>query len=86
MTKRRPATIGEILVEEFMRPMALNAQRRGDLWKAMNSPRERERIERGTVGALAGSYPVWNVRRIVHNGEHHGRHRCAVCDPIPADV
>jgi addiction module HigA family antidote len=24
----------------------LNVQRRGDLWEAMNSPRERERIER----------------------------------------
>ena len=26
----------------------LNVQRRGDLWEAMNSPRERERIERAT--------------------------------------
>jgi addiction module HigA family antidote len=92
MTKRRPATVGEILVEEFMRPMDLtqtdlakamgvqrkhvnelcndrrnvtaptalilarvfgnspefwlNVQRRSDLWEAMNSPRERERIKR----------------------------------------
>ena len=91
-TKRKPATVGEILVEEFMRPMGLtqgalaeamgvqrkhvnelcndrravtaptalilarvfgnsadfwlNVQRRTDLWEAMNSPRERERIER----------------------------------------
>ncbi len=91
-TKRKPATVGEILVEEFMRPMGLtqtalaeamgvhrkhvnelcndrravmaatalilarvfgnsadfwlNLQRRGDLWEAMNSPRERKRIER----------------------------------------
>src|SRR5215472_11312283 len=91
-TKRKPATVGEILVEEFMQPMGLtqaalaeamgvqrkhvnelckdrrnvtaptalilarvfgnspdfwlNVQRRSDLWKAMNSPRERERIER----------------------------------------
>jgi antitoxin HigA-1 len=92
MTKRKPATVGEILVEEFMRPMGLtqsalaeamgvqrkhvnelcndrravtaptalilarvfgnsadfwlNVQRRTDLWEALNSPRERERIER----------------------------------------
>src|SRR6185312_10666817 len=92
MTKRKPATVGEILVEEFMRPMGLtqhalaeamgvqrkhvnelcnnrravtaptalilarvfgnspefwlNVQRRTDLWKAMNSLEERERIER----------------------------------------
>ncbi|MFZ3353182.1 MAG: HigA family addiction module antitoxin [Xanthobacteraceae bacterium] len=92
MTKRKPATVGEILVEEFMRPMALtqtalakamgvarkhvnelcndrrkvtaatalilarvfgnspdfwlNVQRRSDLWEAMNSPRERQRIGR----------------------------------------
>ncbi|HEX5281979.1 MAG TPA: HigA family addiction module antitoxin [Micropepsaceae bacterium] len=94
MTKRKPATVGEILVDEFMKPMELtqaaladamgvqrkhvnelcndrrtvtaatalilarvfgnspdfwlNAQRRSDLWAAMNSPRERERIERAT--------------------------------------
>jgi addiction module HigA family antidote len=92
MTKRKPATVGEILIEEFLQPMKLtqatlaeamgvqrkhvnelcnnrrsvtapsalilsrvfgnspdfwlNAQRRSDLWEAMNSPRERERIER----------------------------------------
>ena len=92
MTKRKPATVGEILVEEFLQPMKLtqaalaeamgvqrkhvnqlcndrrsvtaatalilgrvfgnspdfwlNVQRRNDLWEAMNSPRERERIER----------------------------------------
>jgi len=91
-TKRRPASIGEILVEEFMEPMGLtqgaladamgvqrkhvnelcnnrrnvtgpdrthprprvrqqsdfwlNVQRRSDLWEAMHSPRERERIKR----------------------------------------
>jgi addiction module HigA family antidote len=91
-TTRRPASVGEILVEEFMEPMGLtqgalaeamgvprkhvnelcngrraitvptalilarvfgnsadfwlNTQRRGDLWEALNSPRERERIER----------------------------------------
>jgi addiction module HigA family antidote len=91
-TKRKPATVGEILVEEFMQPLGLtqaalaksmgvqrkhvnelvkgrrnvtaatalilarvfgnspdfwlNVQRRGDLWEAMNSPRERERIAR----------------------------------------
>jgi len=92
-TKRKPATVGEILVEEFMRPMKvtqaalaeamgvqrnhrrnvtaatalilarvfgnspdfwLNVQRRSDLWEAMNSPRERERIERAKpLGAAA---------------------------------
>jgi addiction module HigA family antidote len=91
-TKRKPASVGEILIEEFMRPMGLtqgalakamgvqrkhvnelcngrrnitaatalilarvfgnspdfwlNVQRRGDLWKALHSPRERERIKR----------------------------------------
>jgi addiction module HigA family antidote len=91
-TKRRPATVGEILTEEFMQPLGLtqgtlaeamgvqrkhvnelcngrrnmtaatalilarvfgnspdfwlNVQRRTDLWEAMNSPRERERIMR----------------------------------------
>ena len=92
MTKRKPATVGEILMQEFMQPMGLtqgalaqamgvprkhvnelcndrrsvtaptalilarvfgnspefwlNVQRRTDLWAAMNSPRERERIRR----------------------------------------
>jgi addiction module HigA family antidote len=92
MTKRKPASVGEILTEEFMQPMGLtqaalaeamgvqrkhvnelcnerravtastalilarvfgnspdfwlNAQRRSDLWHAIQSPRERERIER----------------------------------------
>jgi len=99
MTKRKPATVGEILVEEFTRPMGLtqgalagamgvqrkhvnelcndrravtaatalilarvfgnspefwlNVQRRTDLWEAMHSPRERERIARATPLALA---------------------------------
>jgi antitoxin HigA-1 len=92
MTKRKPDTVGEVLVEEFMQPMGLtqaalaeamgvqrkhvnelcnnrravtaatalilarvfgnspdfwlNLQRRSDLWQAMNTPRQRERIER----------------------------------------
>ena len=37
MTKRKPATIGEILVEEFMRPNALT---QGDLAEAMGVPRK----------------------------------------------
>ncbi|CCV10872.1 conserved hypothetical protein [Mesorhizobium sp. STM 4661] len=91
-TKRKPATVGEILTEEFIEPMGLtqaalaeamgvqrkhvnelcndrrgvtaatalilarvfgnspdfwlNVQRRGDLWEAMHTPRERDRIER----------------------------------------
>jgi antitoxin HigA-1 len=91
-TKRKPASVGEILIEEFMAPMGLtqgalaeamgvqrkhvnelcndrrtvtaptalilarvfgnsadfwlNVQRRSDLWEAMHSPRERERIAR----------------------------------------
>ena len=91
-TKRKPASVGEILIAEFMEPMGLtqgalaaamgvqrkhvnelcnnrrnltaptalilarvfgnspdfwlNVQRRRDLWEAMHSPRERERIER----------------------------------------
>jgi addiction module HigA family antidote len=99
-TKRKPVTVGEMLVEEFMRPMGLtqaalaeamgvqrkhvnelcndrrnvtaatalilacvfgaspdfwlNAQRRSDLRKAMNSRHERERIERARpLGAAA---------------------------------
>ena len=92
MTKRKPASVGEILIEEFMEPMSLtqgalakamgvqrkhvnelcndrrkvtaatalilarvfgnsadfwlNVQRRSDLWNALHSPRERERIKR----------------------------------------
>ena len=92
MTKRKPASVSEILVEEFMEPSGLsqtalaeamgvprkhvnelcnqrrsvtaatalilarvfgntpdfwlNTQRRTDLWAALHSPRERERIER----------------------------------------
>lgn len=92
MTKRKPAMVGEILMEEFLRPLGLtqialaeamgvprkhvnelcndrrsvtaptalilarvlgnspdfwlNVQRRGDLWEAMNSPRQRARIKR----------------------------------------
>jgi addiction module HigA family antidote len=92
MTKRKPASVGEILGQEFMQPMGLtqgalakamgvprkhvnelcndrravtvptalilarvfgnspefwlNVQRRTDLWEAMNSPRERQRIKR----------------------------------------
>jgi addiction module HigA family antidote len=95
MTKRKPATVGEILNEEFMRPLGLtqgglaaamgvqrkhvnelcndrrnvtaatalilgrvfgnsadcwlNVQRRSDLWKAMNSPSERKRIQTRTT-------------------------------------
>jgi addiction module HigA family antidote len=91
-TTRKPATVGEILVQEFIGPLGLtqaalaaamgvqrkhvnelcndrrnvtvptalilarvlgttpdfwlNVQRRSDLWKAMNDPQERERIER----------------------------------------
>src|ERR1700710_3131345 len=100
MTKRKPASVGEILTEEFLTPMALtqgaladamgvprkhvnelcndrraitaptalilarvfgnspdfwlNVQRRSDLWEAMHSPRERERIKRARpLGAAA---------------------------------
>ena len=100
MTKRKPATVGEILVQEFMEPMGLtqtalakamgvqrkhvnelcngrrtvtaptalilarvfgnspdfwlNVQRRSDIWDAMHSPRERERIKRARpIGAAA---------------------------------
>src|SRR3954466_12741175 len=91
-TKRKPATVAEILIDEFMQPLGLtqaalgeamgvqrkhvnelcnnrrnvtaatalilarvfgnrpefwlNVQRRSDLWQAMHSPRERERIKR----------------------------------------
>jgi antitoxin HigA-1 len=92
MTKRKPVSVGEILIEEFMEPMGLtqaalaeamgvqrkhvnelcndrrnitaatalilsrvfgnspdfwlNVQRRNDLWNAMHSPKERQRIDR----------------------------------------
>jgi addiction module HigA family antidote len=89
MTKRKPASVGEILTQEFIEPVGLmqstlaeamgvqrkhvnelcnnrravtapilarvfgnspdfwlNVQRRSDLWEAMHSPRERERIKR----------------------------------------
>jgi addiction module HigA family antidote len=92
MTTRKPATVGEILTEEFMQPLGLtqsalaeamavprkhakelcndrravaappalslarvfcnhaefrlNVQRRGDLWKALHSAKERARIAR----------------------------------------
>ena len=36
MTKRKPASVGEILVEEFMTPLALT---QGDLAEAMGVPR-----------------------------------------------
>ena len=103
-TKRKPATVGEILIEAFMQPMGLtqatlaeamgvqrkhvnelrnnrrtvtaatalilarvfgnspdfwlNVQRRGDIWDAMNSPRESERIERATPLGTAASTPA----------------------------
>jgi addiction module HigA family antidote len=99
MTRRKPATVGEILTEEFMQPLGLtqaalagamgvqrkhvnelcnnrrtvtaatalilarvfgnspdfwlNAQRRNDLWEALNSPTEQARIARATPLALA---------------------------------
>jgi addiction module HigA family antidote len=92
MTKRKPATVGKILIEEFLKPMELtqgklaeamavprkhmnelcndrravtaptalilsrvfgnspefwlNLQRRTDLWNALHSPHEQERINR----------------------------------------
>lgn len=92
MTRRKPASVGEILTEEFMKPMALtqsalaaamdvqrkhvnelcnnrrqvtaatalildrvfgnspdfwlNVQKRSELWEAIHSPRDRERIKR----------------------------------------
>jgi addiction module HigA family antidote len=100
MTKRKPVSVGEVLVEEFMEPMGLtqavlaeamgvqrkhvnelcnnrrgmtaptalilarvfgnspdfwlNVQRRSDLWEAMHSPRQRERVKRARpLGAVA---------------------------------
>src|ERR1700682_4044897 len=109
-TKRKPASVGEILIEEFMEPMGLtqgalaeamgvqrkhvnelcndrrnvtaptalilarafgnspdfwlNVQRRSDLWEAMHSPKERERIERARpIGAAARHMPPPSYRR-----------------------
>src|ERR1700730_17667890 len=101
VTKRKPASVGEILIEEFMQPMGLtqdalaqamgvqrkhvnelcnnrravtaatalilarvfgnspdfwlNLQRRNDLGEAMNSPRERKRIERAKPLGVAAA-------------------------------
>ena len=101
ITKRKPITVGEILVEEFLRPMSLtqvalseamgvprkhvnelcnnrrtvtartalilarvfdntpdfwlNVQRRTDLWEAMHSHRELERIKRAKPFPRAAS-------------------------------
>src|SRR6204780_3775788 len=100
-TKRKPASVGEILIEEFMEPLRLtqgalaaamgvqrkhvnelcngrrkvtaptalilarvfgnspdfwlNVQRRSDLWEALHSPRERERIKRARPLQTAAS-------------------------------
>jgi addiction module HigA family antidote len=102
MAKRKPASVGEILSEEFMEPMGLtqgalaeamgvqrkhvnelcndrrnvtaptalilapvfgnspdfwqNVQRRSDLWEAMHSPRERERIKRAHTDGRRMTY------------------------------
>ena len=71
MTKRKPATVEEILCNDrraVTAPTALilarmfgnspdfwlNVQRRTDIWDAMHSPRERERIKRACpIGAAA---------------------------------
>jgi len=99
ITRRKPASVGEVLVEEFLEPMGLtqgalaeamgvprkhvnelrndrrgvtaptalilarvfgnspefwlNVQRRHDLWEAMHSPRERERIDRARAIKIA---------------------------------
>ncbi len=101
MTARKPASVGEILVEEFIQPLGLtqtalaeatglprkhvnelckdrrsvtaatalilarvfgnsadfwlNMQRRTDLWRALNSPEERARIDRAKPLAPAGA-------------------------------
>ncbi len=101
VTAQKPATAGEILVEEFMEPFGLtqtalaeamgvqrkhvnelcndrrsitastalilarvfgnsadfwlNIQRQNDLWEALNSPHERERIERARPVSVTAS-------------------------------
>jgi addiction module HigA family antidote len=121
MTKRKPATVGEILVQEFMVPMGLtqralakamgvqrkhvnelcndrravtaptalilarvfsnspdfrlNVQRRSDIWEAMHSPRERERIKRAR---LSGRPRDPNGLRIIaRQGRAIAKHFCA---------
>src|SRR5713226_1812630 len=115
MTKRKPAGVGEILVQEFMEPMGLtqgvlakamgvprkhvnelcnnrraltaptalilarvfgnspdfwlNVQRRSDLWEAMHSPRERERVHR-LPQVAASLYVQPEVRAVT---EHTGK-------------
>ena len=60
ITKRQPVSVGEMITEEFLVPMALmlatvfgnttdfwlNLQQRNELWKALNTPKRRARIEK----------------------------------------
>jgi addiction module HigA family antidote len=109
ITKRKPASVGEMLIEEFMAPLGLtqgalaeamgvqrkhvnelcnnrrsvtaptalilarvfgnspefwlNVQRRSDLWEAMHSPRERERIKRARPLQTARAFSRPGIRR-----------------------
>lgn len=121
-TKRKPATVGEILVEEFMQPLGLtqgalaqamgvqrkhvnelcnsrrnvtaptalilawvfgnspdfwlNVQRRSDLWQAMHSPKERERVKRARpLCRLTRS--EWRRSRAITPSSPRRRHRCS---------
>jgi antitoxin HigA-1 len=98
MTKRKPATVGEILVEEFMQPMGLT---QGALAKAMGVPRkhinelcnDRRRVTAPTALILArvfGNSPeFWlNVQRRIDLWEAmnspHERARIKRAKPIRA--
>ena len=89
MTKRKPASVGEILVEEFMRPVGLT---QGGLAKAMGVPRKhvnelcnnRRAVTADTALMLArvfgNSADFWlNVQRrteiwaALHSPERRGR-------------
>ncbi|VAW59051.1 Antitoxin HigA [hydrothermal vent metagenome] len=43
LTKRKPVTVGEMLTEEFMEPMAIT---QGDLAEALHSKKRMKRIQK----------------------------------------
>ena len=121
-TKRKPATVGEILTEEFMQPMGLtqgalaeamgvqrkhvnelcgnrrnvtaatalilarvfgtspdfwlNVQRRSDLWEVMNTPKERERIERALIST------GYDELLSMIEEDHGAEVTCRFCDQV----
>jgi hypothetical protein len=63
MTKRKPASVGEILAEEFMGPLGLT---QGDLAEAMGVPRKQRTVQR----------PARDNRRYRHDAGACLRQQC----------